>query len=322
MMTKPEAVIAWRLFELTWILLAPVCGVFALSLALTDFSIEPLGIWVLCAVVGTYAGFACYNAKAAHRGNPTIVFMLGAFAQTILITGVMTPITYVASATALPMQDATFYALDQALRLDWRSYFDFVHERPFLIAVFARAYALIGFQILVVPFVLAAAGGFRRLQQYVLALLFTLVASTVISTLLPAMGLYHHLALTPADHPNIVPATYYDYLRDMPALRDGSLRHLNLFSLTGVLTFPSFHAATAVLCAWAVAPVRWVGPIAIAVNVVMFLSTPIGGGHYFVDLIAGTALTVVAIAAARRLCRAVERASAAKGMTATQPAAT
>jgi hypothetical protein len=318
-MSRHEAVVAWRLFELTWILLAAACGVFALSLALTDFSVDPLSLWTLCGVVSVYAGFAYYNAKAPNRGNPTVIFMLGSFAQTILITGVMTPVTYIAAATALPMQDGTLYAIDQALRLDWRTYFNFVHDRPLLIALFARAYALIGFEILVVPFVLAWVGRFRRLQQYVLALVLALVSATLISTLLPAMGLYHHLAMSPADHPNIIPATYYDYLRDMPALRNGSLRHLNLFLLTGVLTFPSFHAATAVLCAWALAPVRWVGPIAIAINTLMFLSTPIGGGHYFVDLIAGTLVTVVAILAARWMSRRVERAHPVAA-TATQPA--
>ena len=321
MMTRHEAVVAWRLFELTWILLAAVCAVFALSLALTDFSIDPLGVWALCGVVALYAGFAYYNAKAPHRGNPTIVFMLGSFAQTILITGVMTPITYVAAATALPMRDASLYAIDQALHLDWRSYFYFVHDRPLLIGLFARAYSMIGFQVLIVPLVLAAAGRFRRLQQYVLALILALLVTTVVSTAFPAMGLYYHLGLTPADHPNLFPASYYDYLRDMPAVRDGSLRHLNIFSLTGVLTFPSFHAATAVLYAWAVAPVRWVGPIAIVINAIMFFSTPIGGGHYFVDLIAGTAVTVVAIAAARLVDRLVNRAHpASKVATATQPA--
>src|SRR4051794_31694958 len=62
-MNRHEAVVAWRLFELTWILLAAVCAVFALSLALTDFTIDPLGVWALCGVVALYAGFAYYNAK-------------------------------------------------------------------------------------------------------------------------------------------------------------------------------------------------------------------------------------------------------------------
>jgi hypothetical protein len=37
----------------------------------------------------------------------------------------------------------------------------------------------------------------------------------------------------------------------------------------------------------------------------MLASTPVDGGHYFIDLIAGVAVAVLAIIAARRICRAV-----------------
>ncbi len=82
-MTGHEAVLAWRLFELTWIPLAAISGVFGLSLVLTDFSVAPLGIWMLCSVVMIYAGFTFTTPRPPHRGNPTVVFMLGSFAQTI-----------------------------------------------------------------------------------------------------------------------------------------------------------------------------------------------------------------------------------------------
>ena len=51
------------------------------------------------------------------------------------------------------------------------------------------------------------------------------------------------------------------------------------------MTFPSFHAASAVLYGWALWPVRWMRPIAVLANVAMFASTPIDGGHYFIDLL-------------------------------------
>ena len=43
---------------------------------------------------------------------------------------------------------------------------------------------------------------------------------------------------------------YQAQLRDMLALRDGSLRHLELFKITGIVSFPSFHAASAALYTW------------------------------------------------------------------------
>jgi membrane-associated phospholipid phosphatase len=44
-------------------------------------------------------------------------------------------------------------------------------------------------------------------------------------------------------------------------------------------------------------------PIAVIANAAMFAATPIVGGHYFVDLLAGVAVALVAIVVARRLSR-------------------
>jgi hypothetical protein len=304
-MKSHEAAVAWRLLELSWIPIGVICLVLALCLALTDFTVNLLGAIAVFGTAAVYGGFAYYNALSPRRGNPTIVFMLSSIAQAVLITGVMVPLTYIAAATALPLQDQALHAADLALGFDWRGYLYFVDERPALAALLAKAYAMIGSQILIVPLVLGALGRFRRLQCYVMALAITLIVTAAVSVLVPAMGLYAHLGLTQADHPNVTIPSYLDYLRDMPMLRDGSMRHLNLFALTGVVTFPSFHAASAVLYAWALWPIRWARPIVVVVNGAMLASTPIGGGHYLVDLIAGVALVVAAIAATRGIERAV-----------------
>jgi hypothetical protein len=71
--------------------------------------------------------------------------------------------------------------------------------------------------------------------------------------------------------------------------------------LVGIVTFPSFHAAAAVLYLWALWCVWWMRPLALLANGAMLLATPIGGGHYFVDVFAGMAVAVLAIAAALRI---------------------
>ena len=53
-------------------------------------------------------------------------------------------------------------------------------------------------------------------------------------------------------------------------------------------------------------------PIAIIANGAMMASTPIDGGHYFIDLAAGIAVAVLAIMAARWVSdRVTDRRSAA-----------
>jgi membrane-associated phospholipid phosphatase len=103
-------------------------------------------------------------------------------------------------------------------------------------------------------------------------------------------------------------------------VRDGSLRHLELFGLAGLVTFPSFHAASAALYAWAFWSVRWFRPVAVVANAMMLAATPIDGGHYFIDLIAGIVAAVLAIMAAkwasRRLARNVSDTAEAMPMPA------
>src|SRR5262249_2961176 len=123
--------------------------------------------------------------------------------------------------------------------------------------------------------------------------------TTIISALVPAIGVYQQIGLDPADLKSLDPRAYLDQVRDLAPVREGALRHLDLFGLAGIVTFPSFHAASAVLYACAFWPLRWMRPIAITANGAMLASPPIDGGHYFIDLIAGMALAVLAIVAAR-----------------------
>ena len=96
----------------------------------------------------------------------------------------------------------------------------------------------------------------------------------------------------------------------MPLVRNGSLRELDMLQLGGIVTFPSFHAATAVLYLWALWDVRWIRPIAVLANVAMLLATPLVGGHYFVDVFAGIAVAAASITAARQIANWLTRTSA------------
>jgi membrane-associated phospholipid phosphatase len=152
---------------------------------------------------------------------------------------------------------------------------------------------------------LAAIHDYRRLEEFTLAFGLALIVTTIISALVPAIGVYQQIGLDPPMLSHIDPRAYLDQVRDLAPVREGALRHLNLFALAGIVTFPSFHAASAALYAWALWPVRWMRPLALLANGAMLTSTPIDGGHYFVDLIAGVAVAVLAIMAARWTCRRV-----------------
>jgi hypothetical protein len=71
-----------------------------------------------------------------------------------------------------------------------------------------------------------------------------------------------------------------------------------------------------VLYSWALWGARWMRPIVVVANGALLLGTPIVGGHYFIDIFAGVAVAVVAIAVSRRVGRMVARRQAGFAATA------
>ena len=84
-------------------------------------------------------------------------------------------------------------------------------------------------------------------------------------------------------------------------LRDGTFRQLMAVGAEGIITFPSLHAALAVILIaafWPVPLARW---ISLVVNALMLAATPIDGSHYLIDILAGIGIAVGCIYAARAL---------------------
>jgi hypothetical protein len=257
--------------------------------------------------VGLYAGFAHANSCSPARRDPQVMFVLGGIAQIVLITALMTPLTYVAASTDFTMKDASLLAIDRALGFDWAAYVGYVDRHPTLAAWLNTGYAMIRWPIFAIPVALAAKGYYRRIEEFTFAFGLALVVTTFISALVPAIGVYQQIGLDPSTLHNIDPGPYLDQLRDLPPTRAGSLRHLELLNLGGIVTFPSFHAASAVLYAWALWPYRWFRPLIVLINGFMLAATPLNGGHYFIDLFAGVTIASLAIVAARQLGRVIAR---------------
>ena len=96
---------------------------------------------------------------------------------------------------------------------------------------------------------------------------------------------------------------------DLAALRDGTLRVLNLNLMEGIITFPSLHAASGllvILALWRMPYVRW---FALLVSGIMIAATPIEGSHYFVDIIAGLVIAYVSFGLCRSIRPIAERES-------------
>ncbi|WFU23841.1 phosphatase PAP2 family protein [Bradyrhizobium sp. CB1717] len=295
-MLDSDARTAWRLFNLNWLPIVAMGGLLAIGLPATGLSLEPVAYSITLAIAAILVGIACgHQLTKGELADPKLVFSLGTIGQVILTCAIVGPLSYVAGKMNWPLQDEALLAIDRALGLDPEPIARFVNDHPWLADVLARGYGLIKWPLLGVPVVLTLTARYVRLQVFMLAMSLALAVTIAISAMVPAIGTYYGLQLPAAHFPEINTAVYAGQLRDILALRDGSLHELRLFFLSGIVSFPSFHAASAVLYMWALWPVRGIGGIAAALNLLMIAATPAIGAHYLIDVAGGIALAAASI---------------------------
>jgi membrane-associated phospholipid phosphatase len=73
-------------------------------------------------------------------------------------------------------------------------------------------------------------------------------------------------------------------------LRAGTLRALDMTQLMGIVTFPSYHAALALIFVRAFRDVPGLAIAGALWATLTIVATPVFGGHYLVDVLAGLAL--------------------------------
>ncbi len=136
-------------------------------------------------------------------------------------------------------------------------------------------------------FVIACLGRAERLWELCSAYGFCLAVATICSVLLPASGAFDYLGLEPLFGSELPPGSGVYHLEVLHALRNTTHLTINPFALHGLVTFPSFHTAMALMTAAAWRDDRYLRWPMFVWNGLVVISTVPVGGHYLVDLIAG-----------------------------------
>ncbi|HEY0223619.1 MAG TPA: phosphatase PAP2 family protein [Pseudolabrys sp.] len=296
-----------RLDGIIWLLVAAVAGVEMLAVAFGGFSLLLISY---AAPSGTcLALLLAAQFYRTRRNDPNIASALECTAQIIAFAAVAAPLSYVAASAALPLRDANFDAVDRALGFDWKALLAVMERWPAFHAVMRVIYLSMTVQMTAIVLLLGFTGRLAWLRVYTLAFIFAALATIAISTVLPAEGVWLHYGLKSAD-PSIVPVSASSWPVFL-GLRDGSFRHLMAIGSEGIITFPSLHAALAVILIaafWPVRAARWPSTI---VNSLMVMATPIDGSHYLIDVLAGITIAVLCLYAARALVARYEGSTAA-----------
>jgi membrane-associated phospholipid phosphatase len=283
--------------RITWTLIAAMLLLFVLLQPAQPILIAPATS--LLPLTGV-ALLICMRRVGQVRSLPNLVVAADGLLQMTLFTLVGILLSYTLAARGGALWDVDFAAWDAALGLDWpaiRAALDTSIVATWLLTI---AYHSLIPQMVLVILLLSAAGLHDQLRTTVLAAVLAGFATILCSGPMPAMGNifdadgYRHL-------PPSVAALHADIIA---GLRDGTLRTIDLRQLMGIVTFPSYHAALALIFIAAflhlprfrIAGGAWAG--------LTIVATPVSGGHYGVDVLAGMALAVLALAAAHYLARA------------------
>jgi membrane-associated phospholipid phosphatase len=188
--------------------------------------------------------------------------------------------------------DSQFMAADTAMGFDWKAYWDFATGHSAVLTTFSWVYGSFFVMPSFVVIALIVVGRLDHAYRFIAAFIIALAVTDICIAFFPARSAAANLLPIGA---SMAPPSGLMHIPIIEHLRDGSLTTVRLVGLTGLVALPSFHAAASLMFAWAGWHTRLMRVPFLLANGLMLLSTPINGGHYLIDVIAGLAVGAAAI---------------------------
>lgn len=170
----------------------------------------------------------------------------------IAATGAMITYGLAEMARAQPYADGALAAADRALGFDWRLVYSDMVARPWLSAITRLAYRSIFLSPFLLLVILCCADRADRAGRFVLAYAIALLATLALFPFFPAR---EPLAYYFGGYAPYLPVGGDQHFALMEALRGKAPPGFDLGAPAGIITFPSFHAESAILFVWAAWPV-------------------------------------------------------------------
>jgi hypothetical protein len=270
-----------------------MAGLLATSVAFTEFTADAslftgllqLAILLISACLLRKLGLS----RLAHGIEMTTLFTGFCACATLM--------SLMLAATSLPLADPILAAADRAIfgPQSWPWLLRIARACPAAMTWLSLVYDTLLFQPLLLISMLLMARADRRLGIFILAWMIALLLTLAVAPFAPAVAAYLYFGVDPHSIPGLRLHVAWEHVVTLRAVRDGSFRHLGVDSLYGIITFPSFHAAGAVLLGYGFQGFRLLRWPFTMLNAALFVSAIFVGGHFLVDLVAGAAIAVFAI---------------------------
>ncbi len=204
--------------------------------------------------------------------------------------------SYLATSWAPPLKDAFLARLDGHFGFNWLTFLTAINDRPLLAHALVMAYGTTSLLTQGVVVWLSMSGRGERLSEFLALLCLSSLGLAVGMLLVPAAGAF--VFFEPARHlfDNFAASgEMWPFLSAFDSLRDGSLTTINVSTVQGVVSFPSFHTMLGIIATYALRDTRVLFIPAVIINGMMIVATLPVGGHYLADVVAGAAVTMAAI---------------------------
>jgi hypothetical protein len=278
-----------------------IAACFALFFLFAPFTALCVDWWTMAPVYVTAAVVAAlgfgYRLLGRDEGIAAATLVV---AQIIIYSNIVAVDNYLGLELRRPLNDEFLAGLDRALGLDWWGYVNWVKATPLVGKVLSVAYLSSLAQVAVVICALGFTRRFERLDRYSLAFMFSAAMTIAVWSAFPSFGaLPLHYAQGLPEPPFALVMSKEEALK-LLALHAGSTPLLQFKDFLGLIGCPSFHTALAILSVYGLWGTPYLGPLALVVNILVLMSVPADGGHHFVDVGAGAAVTVLSIYLAER----------------------
>jgi membrane-associated phospholipid phosphatase len=249
----------------------------ALGLWLTNIRIEPIPLAVRWLPPGLFLLLLFYYRwRRERRIQGLLTIVLWSFVFSVLYSAPM----YIAARLPVEFHDHRLAQMDKSIGIELPTILHGLESFPrckwFLDHCYDSLLIFVTIAIMVPP----VCGHMQRSKEYVVAGVASALIAYPLFAMLPALG----------------PWTYYQYPASIDqqsfekvivALKNPDPFVLNYLQIQGIITFPSFHTALAMLAAFALWPVRYLRWPAVLLAGLITVSTITTGWHYLTDVLAG-----------------------------------
>lgn len=231
------------------------------------------------------------------RPDPNIMMTFLSFCWFFCFAKVALILSYLAYTTDYPLITSSLADIDQDLGFYAPSLVLWFRHHPSWNIVFSIIYNSFLFQKPFTLLYLSLRGQLNHLESFMMQYMIAGVLAIVIGAALPAVGTYiwYHFPPNPGQ------------LSDMEQLYALRENIVDLDKLNGIVEFPSFHTASALIYTYAFRDEnKFIFIPILFLNILLIFSCLSHGGHFLIDIFGGIAVAIIAIGIERFLFKSIK----------------